>query len=266
MQNLKIYFGVDDGASLLDDVKIAQWVEIIDYIEKNSDSVYILDYVHYLTINGESIYSKIIGNTTEKKYLLQLLGRHKKETLLDKEELSEVLESASYFKPCGAFGEMIDIQLFYPQQYLLHKEDLEKVKIYYLKQKKDFSQLEVELRTCFKGLYFNRFNWNPFTSDDISEIVTDLEILQNYAMEIYEKNGRQGGEALKELKGKFNCSGAESAGFSDLVDIDGQDVSINYSPHIKLGRSDSNKRIYFAWGNDKKKNKIVVYLIGGHCN
>ena len=71
---------------------------------------------------------------------------------------------------------------------------------------------------------------------------------------------------VKELKAKFNCSGAEAAGFSDSVEIDGQEVNINYSPHIKLGRRDSNKRIYFAWGNDKTNNKIVVYSIGGHCN
>ena len=235
MQNLKIYFGINDGNALVNYVKLLQWLEVSKCAKEDGDKVYVLPFVHDLKIEGESIYSVIKGKTSEEKYFLRFLGQSSCD-IDDTKELIMLLDDSSYINQVGAFGDMPEIEKKYPEQYIEKAEDLQKVKIYYLKKKKDFSGFEFEIQSCFKKLHFNKFNWSTFDKKDIPEILDDLQILQDEAMDIYESKGRQAGETLKELNTFFECSGASSAKYTDSVNLGDKTVQINYAPHIKIER------------------------------
>ena len=107
-------------------------------------------------------------------------------------------------------------------------------------------------------------------------IVSNLALLNDYAIEIYERHNHNAAEAMKELSVRtLECTGdpAHKAylkfPFSYLGDGDGNEEQwqikdIECSPHMKLIRRDSNLRIYFFWFDDRigEGEKVLIGHIG----
>lgn len=109
------------------------------------------------------------------------------------------------------------------------------------------------------------------------EIVYNLSLLNDEAIEIYEKHQRNEKQAMRELASKaLECTGDPhhkeqlKFPFTYYVEEQGEKYSyvaeITCEPHMKLIRKDSDLRIYFYWRDSRIANgqKVLVGKIGGH--
>lgn len=257
MDRIKCYFGLDDVSKVADKVFKDKLISILNVL--HDEDVCVL----------EEIFSNIFAylfHTTEDKYIKEFLLKRRHENL-NRSMITAMLGNADYDKPICACGEMACIQRKFPHLFIKTNEDLNAVKAYFLSTKKDFRNIDSDFIYCFPNIFFyQKADMSVFRLDDLAEIIKALDLLNQKGMAIYCECNKDGGEAIKIFNTIVTCSGENNAAKCD-VEIHVNDVkhTINVSPHFKIGRRDSNKRIYFAWGNiNELNNRIVVYSIGGH--
>ena len=265
MEQVNYYLGIDTPEYLLDYEYVLRLSDICDIINKFRDKPFLMDYVDYLQMSGNSVYA-YIANTDEKKFILGFIGKLTR-GYLSKRELEQKLSRTDFSFPNCAFGDMLDIFGNYKNLFVLNLEDVRKTKAYLLSLKKDFNDMHSELINCFGNLYFtSNYDYSKFDESDMKELVESLSFLNEQGMSIFIDNNRHSGNALRVISSSFNCSGSnEAARYRKSIDVLGNPYTINCSPHIKIGRLDEDKRIYFAWGNESiAGGRIIIYSIGGH--
>ena len=138
------------------------------------------------------------------------------------------------------------------------------------------------MKTCFVNTEFSEYVKSALREvknfpQHTHEIVYNLSLLNDEAIEIYEKHQRNEKEAMRELASKaLDCSGDSHHKeqlifpFTYYVE-DGEEqhvciAEITCEPHMKLIRRDSDLRIYFYWRDMRIANgeKVLVGKIGGH--
>lgn len=152
----------------------------------------------------------------------------------------------------------------------------------YLKGIRKTSEFYEFMRTCFvKTEFSDKVEHALREIEDFAqhteEIVHNLSILNDEAIEIYEKHNCNSKEAMRELASKaLDCSGDPKHKdllkfpFSYFVEEAGERkehiAEIICEPHMKLIRRDSNLRIYFYWRDNRIANgeKVLIGKIGGH--
>ncbi len=153
----------------------------------------------------------------------------------------------------------------------------------FLAELTDVGQFTEFMGSCFQNTAFSEdiltaMKRIPKFRDCTKQIVFNLSLLNDHAIEIYEKYNCDGAMAMKELSVRAaECTGdpAHKAylkfPFSYTEEKDGGQrqymiKQVECSPHMKLIRPDSNLRIYFFWfdhdiGDGKK---VLIGHIGGH--
>ncbi|MBR5510333.1 MAG: hypothetical protein IKV59_09800 [Lachnospiraceae bacterium] len=110
-----------------------------------------------------------------------------------------------------------------------------------------------------------------------AEIVHNLSLLNDEALDIYQKHQGNEAEAMRELAAKaLECSGDPKHKhllkfpFTYIIEENGEPRScvaeITCEPHMKLIRRDSDLRIYFYWRDSRigEGEKVLIGKIGGH--
>ena len=111
----------------------------------------------------------------------------------------------------------------------------------------------------------------PDFASHSKEIVNNLALLNDQAIEIYKRNNGNEKAAMKELASRaLDCSGDPKHKnklkfpFSYEIEENGEKVAytaeITCSPHMKLIRRDSDLRIYFYWYDERieKGKKVLI--------
>lgn len=138
------------------------------------------------------------------------------------------------------------------------------------------------MKTCFVKTEFSDVVGASLREiDDFAqhteEIVHNLSLLNDEAIEIYERHNRSSKDAIRELASKaLDCSGDPKHKdmlkfpFSYFVEGNGEKqaevAEIVCEPHMKLIRRDSDLRIYFYWRDNRIANgeKVLIGKIGRH--
>lgn len=137
--------------------------------------------------------------------------------------------------------------------------------------------------TCFQDTAFadgiiSSMRKIPKFRECAKPIACNLALLNDHAVEIYERHNFNAAEAMKELSAKaLECTGDPShkeylkfpfSYFEETEEYGRRQMieKVECSPHMKLIRRDSNLRIYFFWFNDKigDGKKVLIGHIGGH--
>ena len=134
------------------------------------------------------------------------------------------------------------------------------------------------LNTVFSDNVLSAMRRIPKFRECTKEIVSNLALLNDHAIEIYKRHNCDAGNAMKELSARaIKCTG-DSAHKSYLKfpfsytekENSGEQrcqiKEVECSPHMKLIRPDSNLRIYFFWFDDDVGDgqKVLIGHIGGH--
>lgn len=138
------------------------------------------------------------------------------------------------------------------------------------------------MKTCFRNSEFSEEAESALREIKdfelhTSEIVYNLSLLNDEALDIYRKHQEDSASAMKELASKaLDCSGDPKHKnqlkfpFTYEIEEDGEKcikiAEIVCSPHMKLIRRDSDLRIYFYWRDVRIGNgeKVLIGKIGGH--
>ena len=138
------------------------------------------------------------------------------------------------------------------------------------------------MKTCFVNTEFSDHVKSALREiknfpQHIHEIVYNLSLLNDEAIEIYEKHQRNEKEAMHELAAKAReCTGDPSHReqlkfpFTYYIEEHGEKRScvaeISCEPHMKLIHRGSDLRIYFYWRDFRIGNgeKVLIGKIGGH--
>lgn len=147
----------------------------------------------------------------------------------------------------------------------------------------DVEEFAEFMESCFVNTVFSdhivhSMRKIPKFRECTKQIVFNLALLNDHAIEIYERHNFNASKAMKELSVRaIQCTGDPShkeylkfpfSYFEDGNDNEQQCMieEIECSPHMKLIRPDSNLRIYFYWFNDKigDGEKVLVGHIGAH--
>ena len=138
------------------------------------------------------------------------------------------------------------------------------------------------MKSCFLDSEFSEIIRDamkkiPDFSSCTREITENLSLLNDQAIEIYQKHNNNAKEAMRELASKaLACSGDPrhknelKFPFSYQVNENGTVntyvAEITCTSHMKLLRRDSDLRIYFYWFDKRIQNgeKVLIGLIGGH--
>lgn len=138
------------------------------------------------------------------------------------------------------------------------------------------------MKTCFVNTEFSDHVRSALReiknfSQHTHEIVYNLSLLNDEAIEIYEKHHRNEKEAMQELTSKaLECTGDPNHKgqlkfpFTYYIEEHGEKHScvaeVTCEPHMKLIRRDSDLRIYFYWRDFRIGNgeKVLIGKIGGH--
>lgn len=144
----------------------------------------------------------------------------------------------------------------------------------------DFAEF---MSTCFHNTVFSdailpAMKKIPKFRECTRQIVFNLALLNDYAVEIYRRHHCNAAEAMKELSARaIECTGDPAHKkylkfpFSYVEEENDEKEQcmikeIECSPHMKLIRPDSDLRIYFFWFDDEIGNgkKVLIGHIGGH--
>ena len=147
----------------------------------------------------------------------------------------------------------------------------------------DVEEFGIFMKSCFLNSVFSdniitAMKRIPRFRECTRQIVSNLALLNDHAIEIYERHNRDAAKAMRELTARaVECTGdpAHKAflKFPFSYCETGNDDEQNYmekeiecSPHMKLLRPDSNLRIYFYWFDDKVGDgeKVLIGRIGSH--
>lgn len=147
----------------------------------------------------------------------------------------------------------------------------------------DVEEFGIFMKSCFLNSVFSdniitAMKRIPRFRECTRQIVSNLALLNDHAIEIYERHNRNAAKAMRELTARaVECTGdpAHKAflKFPFSYCETGNDDEQNYmvkeiecSPHMKLLRPDSNLRIYFYWFDDKVGDgeKVLIGRIGSH--
>jgi len=152
------------------------------------------------------------------------------------------------------------------------KNDIIKVKRFYIVQTKSYEEYLLRIRDCFPKLVFHE---NAFDfigklgrfQDIKEEMHRHLVVLCDDAKRIYYECEKREAQVLSILKSKYGifCSGKGSNEKDFKVNYKG--VKLTCNPHTKLFTEYSDQRIYFCWGRDEiEDHNIIVVKIGKHWN
>lgn len=150
------------------------------------------------------------------------------------------------------------------------KDDVVKVKRFYVMQTQSFEEYLKWIGECFPKLVFHE---NAFDSigqlgrfgDVKEELQRHLIVLCDNAKYIYYECGKSEEEAFSIIKSKYGiyCSGKGSNEKEFKIFYNG--IRLTCNPHTKLFAENSKQRIYFCWGRDDIENhNIIIAKIGGH--
>lgn len=150
------------------------------------------------------------------------------------------------------------------------KEDIVKVKRFYIMQTKTYEEYLSWIKECFPRLVFHEKAFDSIGKlgkfvDVKEELHRHLIVLCDYAKAIYSECNQREEEAFSIIKARCGiyCSGKGSNEKEFKVDYQGNRLTCN--PHTKLFTEYSSQRIYFCWGRDDIENhNIIVVKIGGH--
>lgn len=196
-----------------------------------------------------SFFSKYIHDEIDEgEFLLEL----KTSSIIDPKGIVYIEKNAvteQYLDKCvGSQSEYLSLKRFYVRQASLEL-------------------LTTYLPECFPYLLFNQeeksLNFKGYTQENLEEIFRILCFLDECGMKEFEACNRDAGATLKRFESNgFICSGGQPIKIDCLVN--GKRETLNCTPHFKIESAYSNKRLYFAWGNDKNGQIIVIGKIGGH--
>lgn len=153
----------------------------------------------------------------------------------------------------------------------------------FLAELTDVEEFATFMRSCFQNTVFSddivaAMKKIPKFRNCTKPIVSNLSLLNDYAIEIYERHNFNAAEAMKELSARaLECTGDPAhkaylkVPFSYYEEgsdcgAEWQIKEIECSPHMKLIRRDSNLRIYFYWFDETigDGKKVLVGHIGSH--
>lgn len=151
------------------------------------------------------------------------------------------------------------------------KEDIIKVKRFYIMGTNSYEEYIMWIRDCFPGIVFYKNAFNSIEKlgrfhDIKNELQRHLIVLSDHAKSIYYQCDKKEEEAFAVLKSKYGifCSGKGSKE-ETVFKVDYFGIKITCNPHTKLFTEYSDKRIYFCWGRDDIENhNIIVARIGNH--
>lgn len=153
----------------------------------------------------------------------------------------------------------------------------------FLEELADVEEFAAFMKTCFQNTVFSddivyAMKKIPKFRECTKQIVYNLALLNDHAVEIYVRHNFNAAKAMKELSVRaIECTGDPShksyLKFPFSYFEEGSDneqhcmiKEIECSPHMKLIRPDSNLRIYFFWFDDRVGNgeKVLIGHIGAH--
>ncbi len=259
MQKMNCYASLNDFNSLLNIRNFLVFEEIIKQLLPNNNIEYIAEEVNLTNLFSNPNIDKQIN-----KELCILLDRLNYSSKTER-ELEKEFYGANFYKQYSVLGFPEILHIKFPRLYIKKIEDIIEIKTQYLKQLDDIRLLYDELNNNYNNLLFTgEHNMKSFSEDDIPEIVDAIYVLNKEGMKTFIEKKRDAGEAIKVLNKYFLCSGAnDTKQFRKKIVYKEKEYTLVCNPHIKFNRQDSDKRLYFSWGNDEIA-KIIVFYIGTH--
>lgn len=267
---VNFYLRVTDSKLFNKPIEILELSELIQFLKSELNIVKVLSSIYNVCFDGISFIDLIFSSnniiTADTKTLLR-------ETILklpteDKDDklIKNEIDTSDYSNPTGVIGDKDTFSLALGVSYVCDKKTYYLLKRHYL-QSVPKKQLHSHFNECYPNLIFNsdikEYNWNDYTQQDISEVINILTLLDEEGLSTYERYSRDAVKTLSHFQSKgFICSG-ESHPISRKAIIDDTAIDLVCSPHFKIEKPNSNKRLYFAWGA-VNYNKLIIYHIGKH--
>ncbi|MGL5751406.1 MAG: hypothetical protein ACRCXT_12810 [Paraclostridium sp.] len=223
------------------------------------------------------------GNiTTEtRKFLIKLIDKFSTD---DKVNLSEVRNNEKIYRAGFICLNKPSICNIYN---VFNEEDLYELRVEYLKEIKTENEFMLEVKGCYKNLYFHDDIENTLKTlsspikDYVEIIASHLSAINNKFLDIYKDNENSGlVEILSHFQSatgiKCTLEGNRKSTKSRLTftfkDIKGNNINLVCEPHTKLDGNDKSgdtkfrfDRIYFHKGDNRiAENKVIIAHIGNH--
>lgn len=268
---VNFYLRVTDGTFFNNSINILRLSELIKFLKSKFDGIKVLSSTYNcLCDNNVSFIEFLFSSsgvisaderTLLRESVLKLPSADKDDQIIKNE-----IRSSNYLNPTGVVGNEDAFTLTLGVNFISDENTYYDLKRHYL-QNIPKKQLNMHLNECYPNLIFNsnmdEFNWDNYSQSDICEVIAILSLLDKDGLRTYENYSKNAAQTLAYFSSKgFICSG-ESHPTNCNVVINNTNVQLACSPHFKIEKANSNKRLYFAWGWGNYDH-IIICRIGKH--
>lgn len=268
MIKINFLFIIKDPSILLEEKRLRNFFALVNLLKE--DRITISSNIYYLKIEEKPFYNFLRENKLNREISSLLLSFFDKTSVSDKTEevfiddlIKSNLQSAQGLLEIEG-DEMI---LAHPIKCVQTSNGYYELKRFYAKQS-DYRNIYVYFKECFPQLIFNErkegYSLNTYNHVNIDEVFKILTRLNDTGRKIYDDCLHDSAKAIRLLNSNgLTCSGGDAISF--CCELNACSHKISCSPHFKIERADSNKRLYFSWGDKKYgEEKVIVCYIGGH--